>query len=102
MANATTAQVQNFADQRCRPHAEAAVALALALLDDIAEIDDVYNALNGPLSGWADNRLDGPPHLLTASDILAFNTFLHDISTAITGHAQYPVIRKMCVRSAAG
>jgi hypothetical protein len=55
---ANDAQVQHFADQRVRVHAEAARALVLALDDDRATIDDVYNALNVQSPTWSDTRSD--------------------------------------------
>lgn len=98
---ATPAQIQNFADTRVRVHAEAARALAQEFLDDINVISDVYTALTGTgtnTSTWTDTRSDNPPHLLQQSDILSFNTFIHDISNAITAHPQYPIILAACVR----
>jgi hypothetical protein len=97
---ATDEQVQNFTNTRIRPHAELARALAIAFSDDISAIDDVYNALNVQSPTWEDSREDGPPHLLTPSDVLAINSFLHDIRDAITGHAQYAIVLKACVRPA--
>jgi hypothetical protein len=96
---ATDTQVQNYVDQRVRPHAELARTLALSYDNDISTIDDIYNALNVGSPTWADNRVDGPPHLLTPSDILAINAFMHDVRDAIKNHAQYPIILKACVRS---
>ncbi len=99
MAAATNQQVQNYVDQRVRPHAENVRALALALDDDISAIDDVYAALNVQSPTWADSRTDAPPHLLAPSDVLAFNVFMHDIRDAIKNHAQYPIVLKACVRA---
>lgn len=99
MANATDQQVQNYVNERVRPHAEVARNLALAYDDDIASIDDVYNALNVQSPTWVDNRTDGPPHLLTPSDVLAINSFMHDIRDAIKNHGQYAIVLKACVRS---
>lgn len=94
---ATNQQVQSFVDQRVRKRCEAARALMLAMADDISSIDDVYNALASNPT-WTDQRTDGPPHLLIPSDVLAFNTFLHDIRDAILNNSQYPIILKACVR----
>ena len=102
MANATDQQVQAFVDQRVRPRCEQSRNLATLMLEDIAGIDDIYNALNQQSPTWSDNRTDGPPHLALPSDVLAFNTFLHDVSAFITGHAQYPVVQKLCVQNIAG
>ncbi len=98
---ATDQQVQNYVDQRIRPHSELARQLALVYDDDIATIDDVYNALNVDPT-WTDVRTDGPPHLLTPSDVLAINSFMHDIRDAIKGHGQYPIVLKACVRAVTG
>lgn len=97
--SASNQQVQQFVDQRIRPHAEIARALAVVFDDDIGSIDDVYNALNVGSPTWTDGRTDGPPHLLTPSDVLAINAFLHDVRDAIKNHAQYPVVLKACVRA---
>lgn len=99
MALATNVQIQHFADERIRPHAEMLRDLTHAYDNDISLIDDVYNTLAGPSGTWVDNRQDGPPHLLVASDILAINTFMHDIRDAIKNHGQYGSGLKACVRS---
>lgn len=99
MASATDVQVQNWVDTRMRPHSELARALAHILDDDISSIDDVFAALTAPTPTWRDTRSDGPPHLLSTSDVLAFNTFIHDIRDAIKNNAQYPIVLKACVRS---
>lgn len=98
MARATDEQVQQFVDQRIRPRAEQARLLLLAMQDDKALIDDMYEALASDPT-WSDSRTDGPPHLLTPSDVLAINTFLTDIISAINGNAQLPIVRKACVRN---
>jgi hypothetical protein len=95
---ATDQQVQQFSDQRIRPHCELIRNIAVLFDDDIASIDDIYNALNVGSPTWTDGRTDGPPHLLSPSDVLAINTFLHDIRDAIKNHAQYPIVLKACVR----
>lgn len=94
---ASDIQVQQFVDERIRPRCEQIRNLYNALLDDIATIDDVYNALATDPS-WSDYRTDGPPHLLTPSDVLAVNTLLHNLVTALEGDAQFPIVRKSCVR----
>lgn len=99
---ATNAQVQNFVNEFVRPHAELARQLELILRNDRSIIDDVYANVNDGASTWADNRTDGPPHLLTKADVLAFNTFAEDVATYIANHAQYPVILKACVRPPVG
>ena len=97
MAAATNAQVQAFVDQRVRPRCEQIRALVLAMQDDIAALGDIYaNLTNNPT--WVDNRTDGPPHLLTANDVLAYNTFVNDANTAMSKDVQYPVVLAACVR----
>ncbi len=98
MANATDQQVQAFVDRYIRPSAEQSRSLALFLDSGIAVIDDTYNALNGPSPTWTDTRTDFPPHLLSPSDVLAINSFWHDVRDAIKNHAQYPIVLKACVR----
>ena len=98
MANATDLQVQVFSDTQVRPSADAARAVALTFDNMIASIDDIYNALSVPSPTWTDSRLDGPPHLLSPSDILAFNSFMHNVRDAIKNDAQYPIVLKICSR----
>ena len=98
MAAATNYQVQNFVDQRIRPHAEKARELVIVFDDDIGAIDDIYAALSVQSPTWTDARSDGPPHLLTPADVLAINTFLHDMRDALKNHASYPLVLKACVR----
>jgi hypothetical protein len=98
MARATDEQVQQFVDQRIRPRAEQARLLLLAMQDDVALIDDVYEALATDPT-WTDARTDGPPHLLTASDVLAIHSFATAMIAAMNGHAQLPVVREACVRN---
>lgn len=102
MAIATDAQVQNFVNTRVRPRCELIRQLVLSLQDDKANISDVYSACAQQSPTWVDNRTDGPPHLLTTSDVLAYNTYITDLITALTGDAQYPVILNACVRSVNG
>lgn len=101
MAAASNAQVQAFTEQRVRPRAEQIRALLLAMEDDRAAFDDVYaNLTDDP--DWADTHNGNPPHLLTPSDVLAWNTFLFDVIAAMRGDAQLPVVLKACVRSVLG
>jgi hypothetical protein len=97
---ATQEQIQRFVDERLRPRAEQIRGLLAAMKDDRAAIDDVYSELNGG-GTFTDTRQDGPPHLATASDVLAMNTLLANLVTAIEGNAQYPIAQKLCVRPAA-
>ncbi len=95
---ATNQQIQTFVDSRIRAHAKLARDLAILLTDDIANIDDVYNQLNGGNSGnWADTRTDGPAHLMSASDVLALNSFFHNVRDAITADGQYAIALKACI-----
>lgn len=98
MPNATDAQVQRYVNDRIRVRAELLRSLVLAYDDDLASIDDVYSALTQLNPTWADSRADGPPHLLTGSDVLAINSFMHDIRDAIKNNAQYAVVLKACVQ----
>ena len=105
---ATNAQVQQYVNERVRPRSEQIRNLYLSCKDDKATIDDVYaNLTNNPT--WTDTRSDAPPHLLTPSDVLAWNTFLTqfialvegtfpDVATANSAAAQYPIIQNSCVR----
>lgn len=98
MPIATDLQVQRYADDRVRPRAEQIRALLLAMEDDKSSIDDVYQALTQASPTWSDVRTDGPPHLLTGNDVLAWNTFVTEVVAAIRGNAQLPVVLKACVR----
>lgn len=95
-------QVQQYVNERVRVRAEQIRALLLAMEDDRAAIDDVYSSLTQQSPTWTDNRTDGPPHLLTPSDVLAWNTFLYDTITAMRGNAQLPVVLKACVQPVRG
>ena len=106
---ATDAQVQQYVNERFRVRAEQARALYLAIKDDKAVIDDVYANVSAGSPTWTDVRNDAPPHLLTPSDVLAYNTFMDMFIAFIegtltndnknSGAAQWPVIQDACVRS---
>jgi hypothetical protein len=111
MPRATDQQVQQYVNERLRVRAEQFRALRLAVEDDKAVIDDVYEHVSGAnavASTWTDVRTDGPPHLVTANDVLAYNTFLDaflafcdpDGNTAAiaAGADQLPVLADACVR----
>lgn len=108
MAEATNLQVQTFCDVRIRPRAEQIRDLIALIREDQVLIPDVYNNANDGASTFADARTDGPPHLLTKSDVLSFNAFtalfLQCIDgTAQTGdvgqlHANLPIVMQACVR----
>jgi len=97
MAAATNEQIQRFVNERFRPWAEAMRAVYLQAKDHRASLDDVYEALNGA-NTWDDNRSDGPPHLLSDNDVLAWNTFMANLITFIEGQAEWSVVLKACVR----
>lgn len=95
---ATDQQVQTYVDTRTRPRCEQIRNLAAVIADDIASIDDVYQALVQPNPTWEDNRTDGPPHLALSTDVTAWNTFIRNVQTAITTDPQWSIIQKLCVR----
>lgn len=96
---ATDQQVQNFVDQYVRPFCEAARALKVQADDIKGLIDDVYAALTEQNPTWTDSRTDGPPHLLSPSDVLAINTFISNLQTFVAdGANQYTIVDKGCVR----
>lgn len=105
---ATDAQVQAFVDQRLRPRCEAYRALMASIQDDQNAISDVYAAVTEQNPTWTDNRTDGPPHLLTPSDVAALNTIEAvllkvNAGTATTADVtnmfgQLPILEKACVR----
>ncbi len=95
---ATHEQIQRWANERTRVRAEQIRALLLAMEDDRAAFDDIYAALIDPENDWADNRQDGPPNLLSKSDLLGVNAFIDAMKTAMNAHDQMPVVLKACVR----
>jgi hypothetical protein len=75
-------------------------------------ITSVYEKLTGS-GGWTDGRTDGPPNLLTGSDLLAFNTVCVQLAAIMRGTlandaakiaacndvaAQMAIVSKACVR----
>jgi hypothetical protein len=116
MAAATNQQMQNYADQRMRPRAEQFRNLRIACLDDRSAIDDVYaRALSN--DRWADERTDGPPHLLQSGssaspdDVLNYNSFADlfekfmsgtfaNVNEANAAAANWAVLQDACVRPA--
>jgi hypothetical protein len=95
--SATNQQVQQFVNERVRVRAEQIRNLLAAMKDDIASIGDVYAALATDPT-WTDDRPDGPPFLLSPSDVLGWNAFVSDTITAMDAHGQLPVVLKGCVR----
>lgn len=112
MAIATDQQVQTFVDQRLRPRCEAFRNLIAAIQDDQNAIGDVYAAVTQATPTWTDNRTDGPPHLLTPSDVAALNTIESVLLKINAGTAtttdvqnmfgQLPILEKACVRPVMG
>ena len=99
MASATDAQVQRFVNERVRVRSEQIRALYLACKDDKGAIDDVYAALTQQSPTWTDNRTDGPPHLLVANDVLAWNAFISSFISFVEGDGGYAKVLQACVRS---
>lgn len=114
MAEATNAQMQQFANERVRVFAESARALRVAAADHKAAIDDIYARAIGS-NRWEDARTDGPPHLLMSGDsanpddMLVFNSFITllekffagtfaDVGEANSAAAQWAVLQDACVR----
>lgn len=113
MAEANNAQVQEWANQRTRRRAETIRNLAASLADDNGAIGSVYERLTGS-GGWIDDRSDGPPNLLTGSDILSINTISVELAKLLGGgtyandaerasavaaiQGQLPIVTKACVR----
>lgn len=101
MPVATDEQVQAFVDGRIRPRCEQLRNLIVAIEDDIAAIDDVYEHLNGTPT-WEDNRIDVPSQL-TPADVLAINTLYNHVRNGAKGlaqvntHSDYAVGMSACV-----
>lgn len=84
---ATDQQMQTYANERIRPHAEFFRTLVNAFRDDKAAIDAVYDrAANG--AAWNDNRTDGPPKLLASQDVLVFNAVISNFNSLLTGSGE--------------
>ena len=106
---ATAKQIQTFLNDRYRRRAEQIRSLLLAMEDDKLAFDAIYAELTDPngKAGWADDRTDGPPHLATANDMLAFNTVETALVDFLRGTLsadrikeasnQMPVVRRLCV-----
>ena len=102
MAKATDEQVQRWANERARVRAEQIRALYLALKDDRAGIEDVYQALAQANPTWADSRTDGPPRLLGKNDLLAMNAFAADLTAWMEARGDLALLQSMCVRPVTG
>jgi len=104
---ATNEQVQAFVNERVRPRCEQIRNLYLACKNDRAVFGDIYDNLTDNPT-WTDQHSGNPPHLMTPSDVLAWNTFLFGLVAFVEGtltnenkaeaSAQYPVIVNGCVR----
>jgi hypothetical protein len=98
VAIATDQQVQQFVNERLRVRAEQVRDLINAIIDDKAAIDDVYAACSQATPTWTDNRTDGPPVLLTPSDVLAYNSYITNLLPHLNEAADYAAVIKACVR----
>lgn len=96
---ATDQQVQQFVNERIRPHCELIRNLKILLDDDIASIDDVYANLTAQNPTWTDTRSDAPPNLLTPNDVLAINSLINAVRDEIRDNANYGICVQACVRS---
>lgn len=123
MPNATNQQMQAFCDQRIRPRSEALRLLITQMSDDLTNIGDEYARATSN-SAWADNRTDGPPHLLQSGnsanpdDLLNYNAFASALKNLIYGTSvangstvasdaatmvsTWPVLLHACVRPPQG
>lgn len=118
MPEATDIQMQHYADERVRVHAEAIRAVKLACAADKTQIDDIYARAVGT-NAWADARTDGPPHLLQSAnganpdDMLNYNSFCDllakffagsfaDVNEANSAAAKWVVLERACVRPVSG
>ena len=108
MAVASNQQVQRYVDGRVRVRCEQIRNLYLACKDDVATLGDAYENLSTGGDGkqeWEDSRADSPPHLMTPSDVLAWNTFVEGFIKLVEGtfsekeaSQQFPVVLRSCVR----
>lgn len=107
---ANNAQVQSYVNERVRPRCEEIRNLYLRCKDDKNTIGDVYDNLQNGGDGkdgeWTDQRSDNPPHLMTPSDVLAWNTFIDGFIKLVEGtfsekeaSQNFPVVLKSCVRT---
>ncbi len=98
MAAATNAQVQSFVSLRMRPFATVLRNLYLAAKDNRAAMDDTYENLNGS-PDWVDGSDANPglpAHMLSAGDVLAWNTFMANFIVFCEGDPQWPIMQKAC------
>jgi hypothetical protein len=97
---ATNQQVQNTSDVEIRPLCDTIVELHIAVTAFLAAFGDVYANLtaSNPSTTWTDSRGDGPPHLATPNDLLAFNTFATNLKAMIEGDAQWPIVQDLSVQ----
>lgn len=112
--SASDSQMQAYCDQRIRPRAEQFRAAINAIRDDKASIDDEYARAISNV-GWADDRTDGPPHLLQSGnsanpdDMTNYNAFItamidiidgtgSDASNAAAVRSAWTVFQRACVR----
>lgn len=98
MSAATNAQVQTYVDTYIRPFCESARSVFNAAQNIRDSISDVYSNLSSSGTTWTDQRVDNPPHLMSASDVLAINTIVVDMLNYKSGEGQWPILLESCVR----
>jgi hypothetical protein len=101
MPAATNAQVQQFCDERIRPHCELLRALFAIVEDDRNAMADVLLNVNDALSTWQDTRQDAPATLLVKADIQKYKRVCDDlIALKTTGSIsdEWPTVISACVR----
>lgn len=109
MPEATNEQVQAFVNERVRPLSELVRKTMIMATDFKDSFGDIKLNVNNPATTWADNRTDGPPFLLTPSDIMECSRFVDDLLTfkdgtfadltaANRGGLKWPKMLQACVR----
>ena len=85
MAEATLQQIQNESDQAVRPACQQWIVLLQKVEQALTMSGDIVTALNDPACTWADSRGDGPPHLLTKTDLLAIYAGTNSLKNIVSG-----------------
>lgn len=93
---ATDERVQAYVDNQVRPHCAIIVNAVIQMQYDSDTIDDVYAALTSTPT-WSDSETTAVP--LTPADVLAYNTFISDVTAYINAHASWSVVAKACKTS---
>lgn len=86
MATATNAQVQAFVDSRVRPSCMEILQWVYRRQVDKAGLSDIYAALTEQNPTWVDTNSNNAAHTAVPSDVLAWNTFVSNLLTVITGN----------------